>query len=67
MEETVPVWIILTGDCIRLDDEEVEVLDKNLAPLGSEIGFCLNFKGENSAGHSWQFFRWIDEVSRIYN
>lgn len=46
MEETAPVWYILTGDRIRLDGEEFEVLDKNLVPLGNEVGFCLNFKGE---------------------
>lgn len=26
MEEIAPVWYILTGDHIRLDDKEVEVL-----------------------------------------
>ncbi len=66
MEEIASVWYILTGDRIRLDDEEVEVLDKNLVPLGNEVGFCLNFKGKNSAGRSWQLFRWNDEVTRIY-
>lgn len=52
MEETAPVWYILTGDRIRLD--------------GKEVGFCLNFKAENSAERSRQIFRWNDEVSRIY-
>lgn len=52
MEEIAPVWYILTGDCIRMDDKEV--------------GFCLNFKAENSAERSWQIFRWNDEVSCIY-
>lgn len=66
MEEIAPVWNILTGDHIRLDDKEVEVLDKNLVPLGSEVGFCLNTKEESSTGRSWQFFRWNDEVTRIY-
>lgn len=66
MEEIAPVWYILTGDHIRLDDKEVEVLDKNLVPLGNEVGFCLNFKGKRSAERSWQFFRWNDEVTRIY-
>lgn len=66
MEETVPVWYILTGDRIRLDDKEFEVLNKNLVPMGNEVGFCLNFKEENSTERSWQFFRWIDEVIRIY-
>ena len=66
MEELVPVWYILAGDRIRLDGEEVEVLDKNLVPLGNEVGFCLNFKEERSAERSWQFFRWTDEVTRIY-
>lgn len=65
MEETAPVWYILTGDRIRLDDKEFEVLDKNLVPLGDEVGFCLNFKEENSAERSWLLFRWNDEVTRI--
>lgn len=34
MEEIAPVWYILTGDRIRIDDKEVEVLDKNLVPPG---------------------------------
>ena len=66
MEETVPVWYILTGDRIRLDDNEVEVLDKNLVPLGAEVGFCLCIKAEGSTERSWQLFRWNDEVTRIY-
>lgn len=66
MEETAPVWYTLTGDRIHLDGKEVEVLDKNLVPLGNEVGFCLNFKAENSAERSRQIFRWNDEVSRIY-
>lgn len=66
MEETTPVWYILTGDHIRLDDKEFEVLDKNLVPLGDEVGLCLNIKEENSAERSWQLFRWNDEVTRIY-
>lgn len=48
MEETASVWSILTGDRIRLDDKEFEVLDKNPVPLGNEVGFCLNFKEERS-------------------
>lgn len=66
MEEIAPVWYIPTGDRIRLDDKEVEVLDKTLVPLGSEVGFCLNFKVEGSPERSWQLFRWNDEVIRIY-
>ena len=66
MEETVPVWYVLTGDRIRLEGEEFEVLDKNLAPLGNEVGFCLCTKKENSAERSWQLFRWTDEVTRIH-
>lgn len=66
MEETTPVWYILAGDRIRLDDKEVEVLDKNLVPLGNEVGFCLNFKEENSTERSRQFLRWNDEITRIY-
>lgn len=42
MEEIAPVWYILTGDHIRLDGKEFEVLDKNLALLGDEVGFCLS-------------------------
>ena len=57
MEETAPVWYIRTGDHIRLDDKVLEVLDKNLVHLGSEVGFCLNTKEENSAERSWQLFR----------
>lgn len=66
MEETMPVWYILTGNHIRLDDKVFEVLDKNLTPLGNEVGFCLCTKAENSAERSWQIFRWNDEVTRAY-
>lgn len=66
MEETVPVWYILTGDHIRLDGKEVEVLDKSLVPLGSEVGFCLCTKEVSPNGCSRQFFRWSDEVTRIH-
>ena len=66
MEETVPVWYILTGNHIRLDGEEFEVLDKNLVPLSNEVGFCLCTKGKNSPERSWQFFRWNDEVTCTY-
>ena len=66
MEEIAPVWYVLTGDRIRLDDKEFKVLDKNLVPLGNEVGFCLNFKGKDSAERSRQFFHWNDEVTRIY-
>lgn len=66
MEETAPIWYILTGDRIRLDGNEVEVLDKNLVPLGSEVGFCLHTKEVGPNGRSWQFFHWNDEVTRIY-
>lgn len=66
MEETAPVWYILTGDRTCLDDKEFEVLDQNLVPLGNEVGFCLNLKEEGSAERSWQPFRWNDEVTRIY-
>lgn len=66
MEEITPLWYLLPGDHIRLDDKEVEALDKNLDPLGNEVGFCLNFKAEGSAERSRQIFRWNDEVSRIY-
>lgn len=66
MYETAPVWYVLTGDHIRLDDEEFEVLDKSLASLGNEVGFCLCTKKENSTERSWQLFRWNDEITRIY-
>lgn len=66
MEETAPVWYTLTGDHICLDDKVLEVLDKSLVPLGNEVGFCLSTKEEGSPERSWQFFRWIDEVTRIY-
>lgn len=66
MVETAPVWYILTGDRIRLDGKEFEVLDKNLVPLGNEVGFCLSTKEEGSAERAWQLFRWNDEVTHIY-
>ena len=66
MEEIAPVWYVLTGDRIRLDDKEFKVLDKNLVPLGNEVGFCLNTKEEGSPERTWQLFRWNDEVTRIY-
>lgn len=66
MEETTPVWYIRTGDRIRLDGKEVEVLDKNLVPQGSEVGFCIHTKEASPNGRSWQIFRWNDEVTRIY-
>lgn len=40
MEETAPVWYLLTGDHIRLDSKEFEVLDKNLVPP-SQRGWVL--------------------------
>lgn len=67
MEETAPVWYVLTGDHVRLDGKEFEVLDKILTPQGNEVGFCLCTRAENSTERSWQFFRWNDEVTRIYN
>lgn len=67
MEEIAPVWYVLTGDRIRLDDKVFEVLDKNLTPLGDEVGFCLCTKKKNSNERSWQLFRWNDEVTRIYS
>lgn len=66
MEEIAPVWYILTGDRILLDNKEFEVLDKNLVPLGNEVGFCLNVKEVGSVERSWQSFRWNDEVTCIY-
>ena len=66
MEEITPVWYILTGDHIRLDDKKFEVIDKHLVPLGNEVGFCLNTKEEGSAERSGQFFYWNDEVTRVY-
>lgn len=66
MEAIAPVWYVLAGDRIRLDGNEFEVLDKNLIPLGNEVGFCLCTKKENSPERSWQLFRWNDEVTRIY-
>lgn len=66
MEEIAPVWYILTGDRIRLDGKEFEVLDKNLVPpLCNEVGFCLCIKEENLPERSWQFFHWNDEITRI--
>ena len=59
MEETIPVWYTLTGDRICLDD-------KNLVLLGNEVGLGFNVKEGGSAERSWQLFRWIDEVTRIY-
>lgn len=66
MEGAALVWYILTGDHIRLDDTEFEVLGKNPVPLGNEIGFRLNFKEAGSAELHWQFFRWNDEITRVY-
>lgn len=66
MEEIAPVWYVLTRDHLCRDDKMFEVLDKNLVPLGNEVGFCLNLKEEGSTERSWQFFRWNDEVTRIY-
>lgn len=66
MEETAPIRYILAGDRIRLDDTEFEVLDKDLVPLGDQVGIRLNLKEEGSPERSRQFFRWNDEVTRIY-
>lgn len=66
MEEAAPVWYVLRGDRIRFDGKEFAVLDKDLAPLGNEVGFCLCTKEENSAERSWQLFRWNDEITCIY-
>lgn len=64
--ETISAWKLKTGDHILLEGKRHTVLDKNLVPLGNEVGFCLNTKEENSVERSWQFFRWNDEVTRIY-
>lgn len=67
MEETTPVWYILTGDHVRLNGKEFEVLDKSLTPLSNEVGFCLCIKEKNSIERSWQLFRWNAEVTRIHH
>lgn len=64
--EAISVWELKIGDHILLERKRHTVLDKNLVPLGNEVGFCLNTKEENSVERSWQFFRWNDEVTRIY-
>ena len=64
--EAISVWELKIGDHIILEGKRHTVLDKNLVPLGNEVGFCLNTKEENSVERSWQFFRWNDEVTRIY-
>lgn len=53
MEEIAPIWCVLTGDRIRLDGKKFEVLNKNLAATGNEVGFCLCIKEENSTERSW--------------
>lgn len=64
--EAISVWELKTGDHILLEGKRHTVLDKNLVPLGNEVGFCLNTKEESSVERSWQLFRWNDEVARIY-
>lgn len=64
--EAISVWELKTGDHILLEGKRHTVLDKNLVPLGNEVGFCLNTKEESSVERSWQFFRWNNEVTRIY-
>ena len=65
MEEVAPVWYILTGDHVCLDGKECEVLDKNLVPLGNEVGFCINFKERGRRERSWKAFRWNEQITRI--
>lgn len=63
--QVVTAWEIRSFDHIILDRRHYIVLSKNLVPLGSEIGFCINLKEEGRREPSWQFFRWNERISRI--
>lgn len=38
---------------------------KNLVPLGSEIGFCINCMEQGRRERTWQLFRRNERISRI--
>lgn len=64
--ETISAWELKIWDHIVLDGRHYFVLSKNLIPLGSEVGFCVNFQEEGRREPSWQFFRWNEKIYRIH-
>lgn len=63
--QVVTVWEIKSFDHIILKGRHYIVLSKSLAPLGCEIGFCINFIEQGRRERSWQIFRWNERISRI--
>lgn len=61
----VTAWEIKNFDLINLRGRHYLVLSKNLVPLGSEIGFCINFMEQGRRERNWQFFRWNEPIPRI--
>lgn len=52
-------------DHIVLDGRQYIVLSKNLVPMGSEIGFCVNCMEQGRRERSWKTFRWNEQITRI--
>lgn len=63
--QTVTAWEIKSFDLIILRGRHYLVLSKNLVPLGSEIGFCINFMEQGRRERSWRLFRWNERISRL--
>lgn len=63
--QVVAAWEIKSFDLIILQGRHYLVLSKNLVPLGSEIGFCINFMEQGRRERTWQLFRWNERISRI--
>lgn len=62
MKESAPIWYIRTGDHVQLNDKTFEVLEKDLIPLGYEVGFSLDLKEEDTTECSRALFYWTDEI-----
>lgn len=63
--QVVTAWEIKSFDHFILKGKHYIVLSKNLVPLGSEIGFCVNCMELGRRECSWKTFRWNEQITRI--
>lgn len=63
--QVVTAWEIKAFDHIVLNGRPLIVLSKNLVPVGNEIGFCINCMEQGRREHSWEVFRWNEQIARI--
>lgn len=63
--QVVTAWEIGRFDRIILKGKHYIVLSKSLVPLGSEIGFCINYMEQGRRERSWKTFRWNEQITRI--